>query len=275
LSADKKTAITDEEKRLLIHEIIDTCQKMMEKIITEKSPKKRARKWSQTHSQSKMSITRDSILFNLLTDEQPLPARPRDFRLLLTEEEKNIKRWDLTEILTSYVRMNLLNPKRDDFPFPKGRPKSDSRISEERRGGPSYYEPSKIKEVIDEILKDPQAIKEINNALIGIEIFYKFIKYSFETALYQIKENEDAFLNSYKPAIQKYGLAYKNKEEQNESWIYARDLTENKIKDLSEKYAHSTIAQFKNEGKNIIYYTIAGLLYFRNAYDSKDNMPTS
>jgi hypothetical protein len=172
--------------------------------------------------------------------------------------------------------MNLLNRKRDDFPFPRGRPKSKSNgyTAEERRGGPSYYEPSKIKEIIDKILKDPQAIKEIDNALIGTEIYYKFIKYSFETALYQIKENEDAFLNSYKPAIRKYGLADKNKEEQNESWIYARDLTENKIKALSERYAHSAIAQFRNEGKNIIY-AIAGLLYFRGAYDSKDKMPTS
>jgi hypothetical protein len=274
LSTDKKTTITDEEKRFLIHEIINACLKMMEKIITEKSPKKRARKWSGTNEQSKMAITRGSILFNLLTDKQPLPARPRDFRLQLADEEKNIKRWDMTEILTSYVRMNLLDPKRDDFPFPKGRPKSDSRIAEERRGGPSYYEPSKIKEIIDEILKDPQAIKEIDNGLIGTEIFYKFIKYSFETALYQIKENEDAFLNSYKPAIRKYGLVYKNKEKQNESWIYARDLTENKIKDLSEQYAHSAIAQFRNEGKNVIY-TIARLLYFRDVYDSKDKMPTS
>jgi hypothetical protein len=274
LSADKKTTFTDEEKKLLLHEIINICLKMMVKIITEKSPKKRARKWSGTHSQSKMAITRDSILFNLLTDKQRLPARPRDFRLRLADEEKNIKRWDLHESLTSYVRMILLNHKRADFPFPRGRPKSNDYTAEERRGGPSYYEPSKVKETIDEILKDPQAIKEIDNALIGTEIFYKFIKYSFETALYQIKENEDAFFNSYKPAIRKYGLAYKNKEEINESWIYARDLTENKIKALSEQYAYRAIAQFRNEEKNIIY-TIAGLFYFCDAYDSKDKEPIS
>jgi hypothetical protein len=266
--------ITDEEKRVLIHDIIDSCLKLMEKITTEKSPKKRARKWSGTNSQSKMAITRDSILFNLLTYKQPLPARPRDFRLQLTEEEKNIKRWDLTEILTSYVRMNLLDPKRDDFPFPKGRPKSNGYTAEERRGGTSYYEPSKIKEIIDEIITDPQAIKEIDNTLIGTEIFYKFIKYSFETAFYQIKENKDAFFNTYKPAIRKYGLVYNNKEEQNKTWIYARDLTENKIMALSEQYADGAISQFRNDGKNIIY-TVAGLLYLRDVYDSKDKMPTS
>jgi hypothetical protein len=56
-------------------------------------------------------------------------------------------------------------------------------------------------------------------------------------------------------------------EEQNETRIHPRDLTENKIKALSEQYAHSALSQFRNEGKNIIY-TIAGLLYFDNAYYS-------
>ena len=72
---------------------------MMERIITTKSPKNRARDWRRPHEQSKTGITRSTVLFNILTNTQKLPARPRDFRINLAEEEKSIGDSELSDIL--------------------------------------------------------------------------------------------------------------------------------------------------------------------------------
>jgi hypothetical protein len=266
LNADKKGTIIDEEKILIIQGIINTSLKMMEKTMTEKSAKKRAKRRSGSHNQSKTDMAHNNILFDLLIGKQHLPARPRDFRLNLADKEKNIGRAELSDILSSIVKISMLENKRNNYPYPRGRPKLY--LSDELRGRKdSYYESSKIKVIIDEILNDPEAIKAIDNALIGSDIFYNYLKYSFETALYQMKENEQAFLNSFKPMIRKYGLSYKKKDELDESWIYVKDLTEDKLKALAGAYSRNMIAQFKKDGKNI-FYTIAGLLYFGDAYKS-------
>jgi hypothetical protein len=147
-SKQARITISDEEKALLVQGIIDSALKLMERIITDKSAKNRAISWSKPHKQSRTAITSDAILFNFFANVQQLPARPRDFRLNLSENEKKIGDHELSDVLASIVfDFCALDNKRDCFPFSKGRRKSY--LAEENRGRYSYYESSIIKEVID------------------------------------------------------------------------------------------------------------------------------
>jgi hypothetical protein len=83
--------------------------------------------------------------------------------------------------------------------------------------------------------------------------------------LYQMKENEDAFLNTMRGPIMKYGL--KDKKELDSSDILARDLTPDKIKMLSKGYAIFTRRQFQKDGKNVLY-TVAFLFFMLDIYGS-------
>jgi hypothetical protein len=267
---EARITISEEEKAILVQGIIDTALKMMERIITRKSPKNCARDSSKPHQQSKTAITDNTIFFNILANNQRLPARPRDFRIKLSEEEKNIGDPELSDILASKVRVYLLDPKRDKFPFPKGKPKSDTKrsgIAKERRGTLSYYTTTQIKEAIDKILSDSETIRSIDNAILQSEVFYRFMKYSFEVYLYQMKQDEKAFLNTMKPAIMKYGIKHKRQEELDRLDIFPKDLTPDKIKNLSKVYAINAINNFKQDGKNILY-SIAGLFFLLNVYSS-------
>jgi hypothetical protein len=260
-------AISEEEKALLVQEIIRTVRILMEKTISRKSPKNRARDSSKPHKQSKTHIAGDTILFNTLTNTQRLPARPRDFRINFCEEEKNIQYSELSDILSSMVSKHILENKREKFSYPKGRPLSDikkSGIAEERRGPNSYYELSRVKELINEILKE--SIQVIDNAILKSPIFYSFLKYGFKVGFYQMKENEKAFMNTMKPAIKKYGFIHKSKPDTSE--ILARDLTPDKIERLAKGYAINTMSNFKEDGKNILY-SISGVFSLFNVYGSE------
>lgn len=186
----------------------------------------------------------------------------------LPNRRKIFKESELSDILSSLVQRNLLDPKRDTFPFPRGRPTSDTKTSglaEERRGALSYYTRPQVKDKIDKILENPKCIELIDNAILSSEIFYSFLKYCFEVHFYQIKESEPAFLNSMRPAIRKYG--YKNVKELDSSYIFAKDLTPDKIKRLAKGYALKTISNFQQDGKNILY-AVAGLFSLLKVYDS-------
>lgn len=262
---EAQTPHTEEEKAILIQGIINSTLKMMERIITSKSPKKCARDSAKPYQQSKTAITKSTIFLNTLTNNQKLPARPRDFRASLADEEKSIGMSELSDILSAMVRHYLLEPKRSNLLFPRGRPKSDTRIVDERRGRFSYYQQSNVKGIIDEVIKDSDSINKIDNAVLNSEIFYRFLKYSFETYLYQMKENEKAFLNSMRGTIIKYGL--KDKKDLDSSDILARDLTPETIKRLSKGYAINTMKKFQQDRKNILY-TVGALFFLLKVYPS-------
>jgi hypothetical protein len=263
--------ITEEQKTKFVQGIIDSTLQLMENIISRKSPKSCARDNCKPNKQSKTDITRNTIFLRTLTNTQRLPARPRDFRISLAEEEKNIGYSELSDVLSSMASQHFLENERKKFPFPKGRPLSDiheSGIAEERRGAKSYYKPSRIKEMIDEILQDSKSTQSIDNAILNSEIFYKFLKYSFEVYLYQMKEDEKAFLNSMRPAIIKYGLEHKSLEELDDSYIFAKDLTPDKIKRLAKGYAIDTMSKFQPDGRNILY-TVGALFQLLGVYASE------
>lgn len=263
MGAEHTTSITHEEKEILIQGFIESINEFMDRIIKAESPRKRAQSWSKPHKQSKTAITSDTILFDNLTNSQHLPARPRDFRLNLAEEEKDIGAAELSGILASMVNKYLLQNKRSGFPFTRGRPTND--LAEERKGRPSYYELPEIRKIIDEIIKDPKAIKQINSAILGKDLLYRFLKYCFETRFYQLKENPSAFINSMRPAIRKDDIQNKKKGELDNSCIYPKDLTDDKIKKLAENRAIDKMYKLKSGDLNILY-TVASFFFFFYPY---------
>lgn len=118
-----------------------------------------------------------------------------------------------------------------------------------------------MKGIIEEILSDSEAIREIDKKLLSSPIFYEFIRYLWETALYEAKSGELAFRNSYKPAIKRYGI--RSAQTGDRSYILVKDLSEDKLKALAKAHAIRTIRRFEEYDKSVVY-TIAGLIHLIN-----------
>lgn len=184
----------------------------------------------------------------------------------LPNEEKNIGRSELSDILSSPVLKNLMTRKSKKYPFRRGKPNSN--LAEERRGSPSIYEQSDIQEIIDIILSDSVRLKKIDDIVTTHEIFPKFLNYSFERMFKQMKQNETSFRNSYKPIItnkklkdlDKSNFSKKSKNE----WILAKNLDNEKINNLSEKYTNKYKNNLSRQQLNGLY--VSGLLNFFNSF---------
>src|ERR671911_176923 len=171
--------MSDKEKELIVKEITEYTIKFMADCIDRETSKKRAKRFTRPHHQSKTEISKDTIQYNILTKKQELPARPRDFRLKLANEEKNIGMAEMTDILSSSPFLgNLLERHNEKYPFKRGRPNSN--LAKERRGKPVYYADSDIQKIFDSIITDSKIIEQIDDIITNQEIFPKFLKYSFE-----------------------------------------------------------------------------------------------
>jgi hypothetical protein len=236
------------EKELVKDAIIRGVIEIMQRTVSSFSPKDRARKRSNKHRQSKTGLARTYTIFNVLTGRQKLPAHPRDFNLDLPDCQI-IPRWDFHSVLLLMVRSGLLQAKKHNFPYPRGRPIKE-RLGEERRGNPGYYVDSKLKKIIDECLSDDKILKKINKLILRSDQLLKFIKYSLQTHLYQIQFSENAFRNSNRPAIAQYGIG--QVADMDGSWVLVRDLSDQRIDRLAEAYAYRTIQKFRiTTGKSL------------------------
>ena len=202
--------ISDKEKELIVQGIIEYTIKFMKDSINRETSKKRAKRFTKPHNQSKTAIAKDTIQYNILTKTQVLPARPRDFRLKLANEEKNIGMAEMTDILSSSPFLgNLLKKQNGKYPFSRGRPTSN--LAKERRGKPTYYTESDIQKIFDSIIKDSKILGQIDDIVTNHEIFPKFLNYSFGVYFKEMKEDETAFRNSYKPIIVNHKLQHLEK----------------------------------------------------------------
>jgi hypothetical protein len=260
--------LNQEEKMSIAKGIVDTLIELMQRTITAKSAKNRAEAWSKSHNQSRKFRAYDTILLKILTGKQHLPGRLRDFRLNLLDEDRSIWESQLSDILLKRLalRLNLIEYQGGNFRFPVGRPKADW-FAEENRGRDSYYQPSFVKMKIDQVLNDSATLEYMSNMLLTTESVSDYFAYSWLTVLHQMKENERAFLNSFKPtgvSEQQLKLNFENPG----PWIFVKDLTDEKMRLLSAAYAQEIIEQCKKNENNIAVYSLAALLYFGMAYDA-------
>ena len=192
--------LSDEQKDFITKGIIEGTIKLMNSTITRENPQKRAKRFTKPHSQSKNAITKDTIQYNILKEIQKLPARPRDFRKKLEEEEKNIDKSELSDILSTPILNNLLTRKKGKYPFRRGKPNSD--LAEERRGSLSYYEKTEFLQIIEIILRDSERLKKIDDIVTNEKVYKEFLKYAHEVKKGEKEQDEIAFKNSYKPIKQ-------------------------------------------------------------------------
>ena len=131
--------------------------------------------------------------------------------------------------------------------MPRGRPKRQ--LSEEKRGRLSYYEFSNLKKSISEIIQDPMLLASIDEKLMQSGKLHAFLKYSFEAAFYQAKENEKGFRNTFRPfGVSEEQLEMNKKKEGNR--IRFRDMSQEKLRQLADAYARKTLEE--NRKKNNI-----------------------
>ena len=124
--------ISNKEKEMIAQGIIEHAIKFMIDCVNSETSTKRANRFTKSHHQSKSAIAQNTIQYNILTKKQALPARPRDFRLKLANEEKQIGMAEMTNILSSSPFLgNLLEGHNGKYPFSRGRPTSI--LSKERR----------------------------------------------------------------------------------------------------------------------------------------------
>jgi hypothetical protein len=252
--------ISDKEKELIVQGLIKHTIKFMTDCISREVSKRRAKSFTKPYNQSQTAIAKDTIQYNILIKKQELPARPRDFRLKLANEEKNIGMAEMTDILSSTPFLgNLLEGHNEKYPFGRGRPNSN--LAKERRGKPRYYTESDIQKIFDSIIKDSKIVKQIDDIITNHEIFPKFLNYSFGVYFKEMKENETAFRNSYKAMIMNHKLQHLEKNKlPNNQWILAKDLNKNKIKELSRKYTYVYKDNLNRQLLNIIY--MAGMCMY-------------
>jgi hypothetical protein len=262
LTEGNNSDFTEDERNILIHDIVDVTEKMMQSIVTKRSPKNRAKSSCGKYKHSKRYLTRDTILVNIMSGNQTLPARPRDFRVKMPVEQKNIERHGLFDMLQFLVRIYILNYKKEEFKFRHGRPRSGSELSEETRGRKdSFYQRTDIYQIIDKMLADYTTIGKIDKNL-DKQKLYDFLKYSFASHFYEIKICPEKFLESLKPYEK---IAEVNKDKYaNAPLVLAKDLTPEKINILAKKYALVTLAN--NSYNNRMVYFVSTLLIYGEGY---------
>ena len=254
LNDDESNVSISQELKLAIAEgIIWGTSTILKQTMEREKPKQRAAHDSNRFGQSKSAISDNTISINILTNDQKLPARPRDFRSGLANEEMNIGNSELSDVSASLCRRLILERSKKSFSNPRGRPISSSDPSYETRGRKSLYDISRVKRIIDNVLNDPESFEKIDNAITGSDIYFKHRKYSIEAALHQKNGYEKKFRNTYRPVL-KYDLktlsssrSYINKED--DGWI--------------EKTATRLACDTKptKEQKRAIY-TQGGVIYF-------------
>jgi hypothetical protein len=168
--------LSDENKDYITKGIIKGTIELMESTITSLTLQKRAKRFTKPRFQSKNAITKDIIQYNILS-ETLLPARPRDFRKNLDEEERDIDKHELSEIFSTSILKNLITRKNEKFPFNRGRPNSD--LVEERRGAYSYFEKTEFLQTIEITLRDSERLQQIDDIVTNHRIYEDFLKYFF------------------------------------------------------------------------------------------------
>ena len=251
--SDNGSNISTNREQKIADGIIWGTLTIMKRTMEREKPKQRAAHDSNRFGQSKIAITNNTISINVLTNDQKLPARPRDFRSKLANEEKDIGNSELSDVLASVRRRLLIKRSEKDFSNPRGRSVSSSDPHNETRGRKSYYDISRIKQIIDQVLNDDECFNKIENVVTSSDIYFKHRKYSIEAALHQRNEYENKFRNTYRPVL-KYDLKTSSS---NKSYINKKD--DDWIEKTATRLARDT--KPTKEQKRAIY-TQGGVIYF-------------
>jgi hypothetical protein len=246
----------------IVSAIVGAAAKLIERKTAEKSPKELAKLQMGAHAQSRKSMVYDSVLHNTLSNKQKFPARPREFRRQLGEPIQKIGSAELSDNLASLARTGLLINKREKFPIPRRAPRKDSYLAEEPRGMRSYYEPSEVKKLVDQVLADETLVRKLTDRLIQSGLLYKLIRYENCVLLYQARLNKQSIFNTYATSGLSEARTTLNADRLSGSpMILVRDLTDEKIEALADAYARAEIHRFETDPNLVLYRLLANLTF--------------
>ena len=263
LTADITREFSENQKKVLILDIVEAIEAIMKDIMSKRTPEKLAISLCGKYKHSERHLTRDTLLVNILSDSQiqSLPARPRDFRVNLLDEQKKIEGHGLQDMLKFLVKTHILNHTKENFEFPRGRPSKFSTLAEETKGrNDSVYDKTDIYRIIDDFLNLP-IVEAIDNQL-NKQTMYNFLEYSFASHLYEMKICPEKFLESMTP----YKRISKDRHDKYSGFplVLAKDFTPDRITDLSRKYALVTLDN--NDYNSRMIYVISALLIYSGKY---------
>ena len=196
---EPKTGLTEQEIQI-VEKIFAGIFEMLNSIMTRQSPKDYAKSLSGPQRRSKKPITHTSILYNVTTHKQNLPAEPRKIRDNLPEDLKDINSTNLWKILKSLARTKFLRYEPHTIRRIRGRPKSRGFEESNRGGKPSSHDKTEELENVIKILTKPEAKKLINTRLKDTGLLYKFKKYQKLVLFYQIRNHDiEALWDNVKP----------------------------------------------------------------------------
>lgn len=260
------TTLSEAQKEALCKIIIYGTLEVMEQTVKRESPTDCAAHDSNKYNQSRTRITDNILSISLLFDNLPLPSSARDFRRTLPDEENKIGKVQLSDVLSSLTRRQLLESTKNLPSYPRGRPSSEPSFDDERRGRGPYYEEAQIKQIIDEILSDPQCYSKIDRIITNSEVYLEHRAYSIEAKLRQLKEyGEGAFLTTLKPIIKKND--FNHIEGTDSPSIKPTDIDDYAIKRMSKDLALN--AKSTDKEKKAIY-VAGGIKFLREIVRKKD-----
>jgi len=231
-------AIFTSQEKAVIELTVSAVTELLNKIMSI-SPKERVIMLCKPHRHSTKWTAWTSLLFNMIDGNQGLPARREHTRERFPGELAKIDKSDTSDILQSLVRLYFLENKKIGA---RGRPKGLGYKDDNRGGKPSHYNKSpELEESIDEILKNLNIRRLINNRLVETKVLPQFLKYRNLELYYLIRMNENAYWRAVEPSpFVKEVLTEKPKR--TEPFLNKiRSLGENELQEEAEKNAQATL----------------------------------
>jgi hypothetical protein len=272
---EKSSSGLTEQEIQIVEKILAGIFEVLNSIMTRHSPKDYAKSLSGPQRRSKKPIAHTSILYNVATHKQNLPAEPRKIRDNLPEGLKDINSTDLWKILKSLARTKFLHYEPHTIRRIRGRPKSRGFEDNNLGGKPSLHDKTEALENVIKILTKPEAKKLINTRLKDTGLLYKFKKYQNLVLFYQIRNHDiEALWDNVKPFGIKQNINNIADEKEREKKRKASEVFLQRIKNLSEQDLEHEAGQkaeadiIKHAGDEDLFINIiAGLLGYTNIKD--------
>jgi hypothetical protein len=233
---EKSNSGLTEQEIQIVEKILAGIFEVLNSIITQHSPEDYAKSLSGPQRRSKKPITHTSILYNVTTHKQNLPAEPRKIRANLPEDLKDINSTDLWKILNSLARTKFLRSEPNTIRCIRGRPKSRGFEDSNRGGKPSSHDKTEELKKVIKILTKPEAKKLINTRLKDTGLLFKFTKYKKLVLFYQIRNHDiEALWDNVKPFRIKQNINNIADEKEREKKRKTLEVYLQHIKNLNEE----------------------------------------
>ena len=189
MGTEKDNSTLTEEDWAIINNILVGCKKFIHRI-SDRDPKGYSK--ARSHHQTK-SLTSTSVYHAIpKIIKEKSKFRPSDIRENLPDKLQNIQYADLTKILQTYERMNMLSPVREEHQRRKrpGHPFKFEKDNKSVSGPKSYKGYSNYQNIVENVLAKPEARKIIYNHLLESGLLLLHIVSNVMKALYIEKEND-------------------------------------------------------------------------------------